>query len=159
ADAAALINADIRRSIESHRKTLMRRAAPAVSLTSHKPVKHFNVINGAGHTSATVSTPRPLSILDFDTEPLSILALLWDQKRIDTFAREAAMEAGAREGGPSVSELRTTAERLADELEVMHIERAEAKEALSSLVEVALSPLVENAFLARKPQAAENVPN
>ena len=151
-DAARLIADDIRESVRKARAKLEKNAAYAAHLTAHAPVRKFGSQTADGALDASTTTPAPLRLLEHDTSPLEVIALLMTDDQVKGFAEAAAAAAGAKRGGRSVAELRAEADRTAAELEALFEERSKAKAALSGLIEVSLSPLVPDAFFNRPPE-------
>ncbi|PRD66969.1 hypothetical protein C6P64_02235 [Malikia granosa] len=93
---------------------------------------------------------RPVQILSWPIESTEILALTMTDEQIQAWALQAARNAGAQDGGPGLDQLKADHERLIDELVELHEQRRQAKEHLSGLVNMALSPLVPDSFFQPK---------
>lgn len=143
-DAAALIAADIKRTLEEPRRKLAQRAAQARHLFNHRPVAKFGAINAKGEIQETTSEPRPLNILPYNLSVLELAALVLTDAQIEAFAQQAVADCDVF--GPSVDQLKAEADGLADELRELHHHRVEVKAEFGQLISATVSPLVSNSF-------------
>ena len=147
ADAAAHIADGIRSTLEQAREDLQRRANKAAHLGAHRPIREIgSIITGDGRSPLRELKAQPAQVLSWPIEPTEILALALTEDRIQAWALEAARKAGAQATGPGLDQLKAEHERLIDELIDLHEQRRQAKEQLSGLISMALSPLVPDAF-------------
>ncbi len=143
-DAAALIAADIKRTLEEPRRKLAQRAAQAGHLFNHRPVAKFGAINAKGEIQETTSEPRPLNILSHNLTVLELAALTLTDAQIDAFAQQAV--ADCKTSDPSVEQLKAEADGLANELRELHRQRLEVKTEFGQLINATASPLVPDSF-------------
>lgn len=148
-DAAALIAADLRRQVGEWRAKLANRAATAANLRTHAEITMQTGVNGDGSPMYATSTPSRLDILEYDAPGIAALALLWDEERIEAWAQEQAAAAGCPAMGKPIAELKEAADALHAEFVQLNDQRAQARAALSNLIDMELSPLIDGEQIAR----------
>lgn len=148
-DAVALIVADLRRQVGEWRQKLAQRAAAAASLRAHAVVTMQAGVNGDGSPEYVTSSPSPLGILEYNAPGIAALALLWDEAKIEAWAKEQAVAAGCAELGKGVAELQQEVDALHAEIVELNAQRAQAHIALGDLIDMELSPLIDGERIAR----------
>ncbi len=134
-EAAALIVASIKESLQGAREEMEKAARGALHLYSFKPISHTGWHAEKGLDESQVEQKR-LVILDAPYHPLTIAAIGMTNEAIEAFALRVVTEAGAPEKGPSVEELHAKAQQVLEEIRALYAERMAAKEKLKGFVEV-----------------------
>lgn len=148
-DAAALIVADLRRQVSEWRAKLARRAAAAANLLAHVEITRQTSVSGDGTPVYETRAPHALDIVEHNASGIAVLALLWDEERIEAWAQEQAAAAGCPALGKSIAELKQAADTLHAEIVELNDQRAQARAALANLIDMELSPLIDGEQLAR----------